>query len=342
MKLIPHAISRKVAQQALLARKNSPTILFGAGVVSMVGSTVLACRATLKLDEVLSEVETNMDKSRLAKEKVEAGDVPEGMTYTDREQKQDMAIIYIRGAGKLVKLYAPAAILGGVGILCLTKSHSILKQRNAALAAAYVAVETAFQTYRARVVDRYGDDVDRELRYGSEEVDIIDENTGKITSTVRVEPGEPSGYARWFDEENDNYTGGSFDTYNWVFLRNQQNWANDMLHRRGHLFLNEVYSMLGIPQTSAGSIVGWVHDHSNKRGDNYVDFGCFDKKFEKPIDFFNGREGAILLDFNVDGVIWDLIDQRNAAAEAEREALEARTEKRTPLEDDVDPWENES
>jgi len=310
MKFVPTAISRKVAEQALLARKNSPTILFGAGVVSMVGSTVLACRATLKLSDVLDEVEDNMGKAQLAKQKVEAGEVSEGTTYSDREMKQDQVIIYVRGIAKVVKLYAPALVVGGIGVVCLTRSHQILQDRNAALTAAYVVVDTAFKKYRERVVERYGEDVDRELRFDSEEVDIIDDETGKVISTIVAAPGEPSGYARWFDEENNNWSAPPFDEHNWLYLRTQQNWANDMLRARGHLFLNEAYGMCGLPHTSAGSIVGWVYERDNERGDNYVDFGCWDED-NQPLQFFNGREGAILLDFNVDGSIWQLLDERN-------------------------------
>lgn len=321
MKFVPAAVSRMAAKQALLARKNSPEILLGVGVVSMVGSTVLACRATLKLEEVLDEIEKDKSLAHRVKTAVDEGEVRTGVTYTDEELKRDNTIIIARGVTRVVKLYAPSLILGGVGVICLTKSHQILKERNVAMAAAYVAMETAFRTYRERVIERYGEDTDRELRYGSEEVTVINDETGKLTSSVRVEPGEPSGYARWFDgESSNNWTAPPQDNYNWVWLRTQQNWANDMLHSRGHMFLNEVYSMLGLTHTTAGAIVGWVFDRHNERGDNYIDFGCWDQQHQ-PLDFFNGRDGAILLDFNVDGPIWDLMDERRA--QKEREAAEA-------------------
>lgn len=316
MKFVPTAVSRKISEQVMLSQKHSPTILLGAGVACMVGSTVLACRATLKLDDVLSEVESNKAKAQLAKEKVESGDVPEGTTYTDREMKRDLAIILTRGVGNVARLYAPAVILGGVGIACLTKSHKILSDRNTALTAAYVAVEAAFQRYRDRVVDRFGEETDRDLRYDYEEVDVIDDETGKVTTTYRVAPGEPSGYSRWFDEECNNWSAPPFEENNWLWLRTQQNWANDLLRSRGHVFLNEVYAMIGLSHTSAGSVVGWVYDRENQNGDNYVDFGIFKNSGEEPNEFFNGREGAILIDFNVDGPIWQLIDARNAKSTA--------------------------
>lgn len=305
MKFVPTTISRKVASQALLAKKHSPTILFGAGVASMVGSTVLACRATLKLETTLDKIENEKKNHDNAKHAADSGDTDQ--SYPDREYKRDIAIISVRGVGRIAKLYAPSIILGGVGVVCLTKSHQILKERNTALAAAYVAVDKAFGAYRERVVARYGDEVDRELRHGSEQTDLIDEETGESRTVTAVAPGEPSGYARYFDSENRNWNNPPFERHNWLFLRTQQNWANDMLHARGHLFLNEVYSMLGLSHTSAGSVVGWVYKRENDRGDNYVDFGCWDQE-ERPLDFANGMDGSILLDFNVDGLVWDQID----------------------------------
>ncbi len=310
MNLIPTAISRKVASQALIARKNSPTLLFGAGVVSMVGSTVLACRATLKLEETLDKIEASKHQADMVKELVDSGEVPADTTYTDKEYKSDLVTIGVRGVGAIVKLYGPSVVLGGVGVLCLTKSHQILMERNAALTAAYVAVDRAFRNYRERVVDRFGEDTDRELRYDYEEVDIVDEETGKVVSTVRAPNGDHNMYARWFDETNRNWNSPPFDENNWLFLRTQQQWANDRLRARGHMFLNEVYDMLGLDHTTAGAIVGWVYDRNNEVGDNFIDFGCWNQHDGSGDVFFNGRDGAILLDFNVDGPIYQLMDER--------------------------------
>lgn len=321
MKFVPSSVSRSIAKQAFAARKHSPEILFGMGVAAMVGSTVMACRATIKMHEVMDEVEADKDKAHKVKSLVNSGEAREGTTYTDEEMEHDLHIIKVQGLVKIAKLYAPAVVLGGVGIICLTKSHSILKDRNTALTAAYIAVDTAFKRYRERVIDRFGENVDREIRYEAEEVNFIDDETGKLLTTTRVNPGDPSGYARWFDSDSSrNFTPPekpNADSYNRMFLRHNQNWANDMLRRRGHIFLNEVYSQLGMTHTSAGAIVGWVYDRNNKNGDNYVDFGCWGPQSEEILDFFNGQDGAILLDFNVDGPIWEQMDPRNEEAEEE-------------------------
>jgi predicted regulator of amino acid metabolism with ACT domain len=269
-------------------------------------------RATLKLESVLDEIEIDNNNIVKAKEQVDSGNVPETTTYTDEEVERDLKITRIQGLVKVGKLYAPAVGLGIIGVVCLTKSHRILEERNVALTAAYVAVDRAFTRYRERVIDRFGEDLDRELRYDYEGVDIVDEETGKVVSGYRAATGDPEGYARWFDEESSScWSASPYEEYNWMHLRQAQNWLNDMLRSRGYVFLNEAYGQLGLSHTPAGQIVGWIYDPRNPEaaGDNYIDFGCWDQQ-ENPLGFNNGREGAILVDFNVDGPIWDLIGQK--------------------------------
>jgi hypothetical protein len=305
MKFIPDAIGRKIASTGLLANENAPKILFIGGVVGMVGSTVLACRATLKLEDVLDEVEGNIQKEEQVKAYVASGQAKEGTTYPDKEYKRKLLSIQVRGAGSVAKLYAPSVIVGGVSILALTKSHNILQDRNLALTAAYAAVDGAFNRYRERVIDRYGEDVDNELRYDSEEVSIVDPESGEVLSTTRVTDAPGSPYKRFYDEDTTRCWSPD-PQVNIFYLRSVQNWANDRLHARGHLFLNEVFTELGLAHTKAGAIVGWRFNKGS--GDDTVDFGIWDGREEVVNDFFAGREGAILLDFNVDGVIYDKLD----------------------------------
>lgn len=295
MKLVPEVISRTVAHNALHLQKASPGLLFGAGVVGTVGATVLACRATLKMDQVLEEAQTNLNTARTL----------EHRDYSEKDRSRDVTLIYYQTTIKVVRLYAPAIIVGGLSIAALTQSHRILNRRNAALTVAYGALERGFNEYRARVVEKYGEDVDRNLRYGTRQEQIEDPETGKRRTVTRVATDQdPSVYARFFDSYSPSWS--KEPEYNLIFLKCQQNYANDMLRARGHVFLNEVYDMLGIPRSKAGSVVGWVLS-KNGETDNFINFGVFDGS-DKARDFVNGLEGAILLDFNVDGVIYDRIE----------------------------------
>ena len=301
-------LTRTLNRVGLKLKKHSPEILVVTGVVGTVASAVMACKATTKIDEVLAETKDNVEKT---KDYVEKKGFSE--KYTEEDYKKDLTIFYAKGGLELVKLYAPSVALGALSITAILSGHNVLRKRNVALAAAYATVEKGFKEYRGRVVERFGEELDRELKYNIKAKEVeettVDEKTGeeKVTKkTVNVaDPNKYSTYARFFD---DGCTGWTKDPeYNLMFLKNQQRYANDLLKSRGHLFLNEVYDMLGIPRTKAGQVVGWIYDEEYPNGDNFVDFGIYDLYNEKARDFVNGYEKTILLDFNVDGDIMNLI-----------------------------------
>lgn len=301
-------VTRKFHRVAFKFKKHSPELLVVGGVVGVVGSAVMACKATTKLDTILDETKGNVDKIHHAIEHPET--LPE--PYTEEDGKKDLAIVYTQAAVKVAKLYAPAVIVGGLSITAILAGHNITRKRNVALAAAYTAVDKSFKEYRGRVVERFGEALDKELKYNlkTKEVEEIVTNEDGTETVVKktVEVADPNGYsvyARFFD---DGCIGWTKDPeYNLMFLKDQQRYANDLLQTRGHLFLNEVYDMLGIPRNKMGQVVGWIYDEKNPVGDNFVDFGIYDVHDEAKRNFVNGYERTILLDFNVDGNIMDLI-----------------------------------
>lgn len=296
MRFVPEVIGRQIARNSLHLQKASPQVLFGLGTVGMVASTVLACRATLKVDTVMHE----------AKEKLDLSKTLEHKQYSEKDRSRDISLIYFQSGVKVVKLYAPAIIVGGLSLYALKTSNGILTRRNIALTAAYSALDKGFSDYRARVVDKYGEEADEHFRHGWQKVDITDPKTKKKKTVIRVGPGDPSIYARFFDSSSMSWD--KEPEYNLIFLKCQQNYANDLLRSRGHVFLNEVYDMCGIPRSKAGAVVGWVLSLDGST-DDFINFGVFDGKREVVRDFVNGMEGAILLDFNVDGVIYDKLDE---------------------------------
>ena len=291
-------------------KKHSPEILLVTGITGVVTSAVMACKATTKVDAIVEESKNTID---LIHEGMETGNI-RGVEYTEEDGKKDLAIVYVRTGVKFAKLYGPSVLLGLTSIGCILASNNIIHKRNVALSAAYTAIDRSFKGYRSRVIERFGESMDRELRYNikTQEVKetVVDEETGKkktVKSTVSVvDPNTYSDYARFFDEYCAGWTKDA--EYNLMFLRQQQNYANELLKSRGHLFLNEVYDMLGIDRTKAGNIVGWIYDEKHPIGDNFVDFGIYVLDNEKARDFVNGRERSILLDFNVDGDILSLMN----------------------------------
>ena len=289
-------------------KKNSPEILLGAGIVGFVGTIVLACRATCRADEVLEFHRRKIKDINDAKEIADAD--PEGeMSYDIEIYRQDKAIRYLKTTGSLAKLYAPTVAVGTLALACILTSRNIMQKRYLGVVAAYNGVSAAFEEYRKRVRDEYGEDLDKHFRYGTtyDELPVYDENGKKTkekeqvekTETEMVIPTDDS--CRFFDSSNPNWDKNP--TFSMMWLRGQQNILNDILHTRGHVFLNEVYDALGFPHTPQGAVLGWI----DGEGDNCIDFGLYDPNKESVRRFVNGVDNVIMLEFNHDGVIWDKI-----------------------------------
>lgn len=312
-------MSGAISNVSFKMKKHSPEILMTAGVVGVVVSAVMACKATLKVEAVIDETKEKIDKIREAEEN---GTTDAGEDYSVEDARKDTAIVYVQTGLKLAKTYVPAVAIGVLSITSILASNNILRKRNVALAAAYATVDKGFKEYRNRVIEKFGKEVDRELKYNLKAEKItateMDGETGKEKkvkkNTFVVNPSDVSGYARFFEKYTVDEDGNSIlnphwepnNEYNIMFIKAQENYANDLLRAKKRLFLNDVYEMLGLPRTKAGQIVGWVYNKDNPVGDNYVDFGLYADNLSYS-DFANGFDPAILLDFNVDGNIWEMM-----------------------------------
>jgi hypothetical protein len=306
VKSITTVALRSATRAGLVVKKYSPEILTVTGIVGVVGSTVLACKSTLKVEDVLDEHAHNQEMI----ESVHDGSIkiPEDQSYSETDYKKDCLTNKVQTAVKIGKLYAPAIILGTASIGCILGGHYILSKRNVALLSAYKLADETLKKYRDRVVKELGVDMDKKFYYGVEEKEVTETVTQKngktkeVTKKVEVANNEPSRYARFFDELNPNWDHDP--SQNKYFLECVQNLMNDTLKTRGHIFLNEVYDALGMQRSKEGAVVGWIYD---KNHDGYVDFNVFDGMNREKREFVNEYEPSILLDFNVDGVIYDLI-----------------------------------
>lgn len=297
------AVSRTVHKMGFGVKKHSPEFLVITGVIGMVGAAILACKATTKISKISEEHKEQLEAVKNALE-------TRSDEYSVEDSKKDTRIIYIQTGLKYAKIYAPSVILAAASITCILASHNILKKRNAALAAAYAAMDESFKKYRDRVIERFGENVDKELKYGvkAEEVETteIDEGSGKskkgkktISYADKDLGGSP--YAMWFDETTSDAFQRNSPDYNRMFLNQSQSYFNDILNAKGFVFLGDIYEALGIERDKCSQVVGWVKDAG---GDDFIDFG-FDIL---PVKDDNGEyEDKIKLDFNVMGNILDLI-----------------------------------
>jgi hypothetical protein len=305
MYIVPNSLIRTVSRQVLVAKKHSPHIFFVAGVAGSITSTVLACRATLKLSSTLDDIKEDLVTVKDMHENVHSNQMVlmeepqlKDLSYSESDWYQDTFYVYTKASLKILKLYAPSIVVGVISIGALTGSHVQLVRRNTALMAAYAALQQMFEEYRERVRFQYGDERELDIYHGVK-TEVLETSDGDKLERKISDPNQRSVYARFFDEYSRHWQ--KDPELNRLFVQCQMNYANNLLRARGHLFLNEVYDMLGIDRSSAGQVVGWV---INGEGDNYVSFGMFDAYNSA---FVNGAERSILLDFNVDGVVYDKI-----------------------------------
>lgn len=300
-------VNSKVTKIGFKLKKHSPEIFIISGIVGGIAAAVMACKATTKAEKVINKAKDDLDMIHAAID----GHVPAKENYAEEESKKDITKVYVSTGLSLVKLYAPAVVLGGLSITAILYSNNILRKRNVALAAAYATVDSSFKDYRNRVIERFGDEVDKELKYNIKPLTVqektVDENGNEVVTekTVKVaDPGEHNMYTRIFDESSCYWS--KTPDYNQMFLIGRERYANDKLNAQGYLFLNDVLEMLDLPRTKEGQMVGWVKDPKIGR-DDYIDFGIFNANKKSNRAFINGYEPSIWLDFNVQGNILDLM-----------------------------------
>lgn len=301
---------KKAGKAELMMKKKSPEILLGIGIIGFVGTVVTACKATLRADEVLEYHQKKMQDTREAK-KIADQNPEEELEYDEHLYRQDVGLQYLKTVGRMAKLYAPSIALGTLSLACILASRNIMQKRYLGAVAAFNSVSATFDQYRKRVRDEYGESLDKHFRYGTTYDSItensVDENGKKTKEKIDIENTDSSmivpddDTCRFFDSSNDNWDPNP--SFSMMWLRGQQNVLNDLLHTRGHVFLNEVYDALGFDHTPQGAVLGWIDGD----GDDCIDFGLYDPKKDNVRRFVNGLDNVILLEFNHCGVIFDKI-----------------------------------
>lgn len=291
-------------------KKHSPEILVVAGVVGTVASAVMACKATTKLHTVIDDTKTKIDMVHQGVEDGEVITIIDGeeaiVPYDEKDAQKDLTVHYAKCGLNIAKLYAPSVILGAVSIGAILSGHHILQKRNIALAAAYTAADTGFKKYRDRVVERFGDKMDKELLYNIKSKDIeetvVNEDGTESTVTKTVEVADPNHvlgpYSFCFDELSTLWVRDA-ERNKFALLR-QQDYANELLSAKTVMCLNDVLDMVGLPKCRYGQTVGWVYDKNKIK---QIDFGIFNIHNEANRNFVNGVEKSVWLNFNVEGDI---------------------------------------
>ena len=301
--------SRNTAKMIFQLKKHAPTIAVFGGVLGTAAAGIWAVEKSVdEAPEVLQEVAATIEGVK----KQDLG--PAALTKA-----------YALGTWKVVKLYSGPILVEFGSVAGILWGYRVINGRFVAMTATAAALERAnkmekenFGRYREALEKKFGEnfedgleyDLDIPLNCDKRYIEYKDEETGEI----KKEPAQMefttglgdviSPYAVIFDETASEWSNDP--EYNKYTLRRIQQTCDDLLKARGYLFLNEVYNELGLPATRAGQMVGWLMDGRDKTCGPIVDFGIYDVQYvPNRSEFINNLEPSILLDFNVDGVIWD-------------------------------------
>lgn len=315
-----NTVTRAASKYGYKLKKASPTIMIVGAAVGGVTAAVLACKATIKAQDILAEHNAAVETIHMTKDQIEKGEIAlgEGESYTEKDFKNDITATYVQTGLKLAKVYAPAVSLGVASLGCMFGSHHIMSKRNATLTAAYIALDKAFEEYKGRVTDRFGNRVQEELEHNIKAVEVENKKTNDqgVEETIKeykdVAMQHSSPYTCIFDETVDTWQPDNMLNRNYLFLMEQS--ANKRLRTQGHLFLNEVLGSIGTHggvsmKTPEGQIVGWIYDPNDPSEQNHVDFGVtsYVEGYDPTNDFIDGYERSVILRFNCDGPIIDKI-----------------------------------
>lgn len=317
---IVNAVTRTASKYGYRLKKASPTIMIISAAVCGVTATVMACKATIKAQDIIEEHKADVATIHKAKEQIENGQIilNKDETYTEENVKKDITAVYIQTGVKLAKAYAPAVSLGAIALGCMFGSHTIMSKRNATLTAAYIALDKTFNEYKSRVTERFGDRIQHELEHNIKAVEVEstakkDDGTEEVIKEYKdIASKHESPYSLLFDESVDTWQPDADLNRNYLLM--VESAANKRLKTQGHLFLNEVLSMIGTyggvtMRRPEGQLVGWLYDPNDPTKQNCVDFHVTNYALgkEQLNNFIDGWERSVMIVFNCDGVIIDKI-----------------------------------
>lgn len=337
--------------------RHSPEILVGGGIVGGTVTTVMACKATVKIVEVSVTNSELLEKVETAEKIMDDRNadvyVDEfGTEYTREDAANDKLAIRSQTIMSYVRNYGPVAALGAASAISILCGFNIIRKRNMMLVAAYTSIERSFAMYRKRVIADQGPEADWRYRTGAVqkkvEMDVVDEKTGevkrkKVKTDVIEADTNPIDYTINLGREcKAPFVRDAIDytrTYAWLDMI--ETTATNDVKLFGWKSLNDVRRELYCPPVAIGQIAGWSRDD----GDSYVSFNArevYDEELGK---------NTIILDPNVDGAIINKIDGYQAQiiedskiTEVDRKALAmARNRIQPSKEDDPDDgveWES--
>lgn len=285
-------IKKGIGRTKLTMIRKSPEITLALGIGTSIAAVGYTVWATIKAVETYNDTVQKLEQAE---------------RVLDNEEEKEDAIekIKLHRTLEWVKLYAPAIALETASILFTVKSHKIMKGRNAALVMSVAAATKELNDYRQRVRDAIGEEQEKDIFNDASTFTVTHmHEDGTSEEEVVKKNNHESQYAAFFDAASSAWENDT--VYNLSFLKTKLLLLNNRLRLEGHMFLNDVYRALGLPETKAGQYVGWVVGSVD--GDGVIKF--INVATGENIDDLDDLDDpTVLIDFNVDGDIINILPE---------------------------------
>ena len=221
-------------------RRSSPTILTVLGIAGVVGTTVMAIKATPKAMKLIKAKKDELNTDKLT---------PTELVQTTW------------------KCYIPSALIGAGTIVCIIGIGVMDKRNQAALTSAYAMLNESYKQYRQAAKEVYGEDADNKIHAEmAKDARVASYEWGYQVYNMDMDP--ESEQLLFYD-----LTSKKYFTTTMAAVLNAQYHVNRNLAVRGDCSLNEYLSFLGIDGVDKGDEMGWDISYMVEEMDSYwLDF----------------------------------------------------------------------
>jgi hypothetical protein len=211
-----------------ITEDNSPLILTAFGVAGTVATAVLTGKAAVKATEIIRREE-----------------------YNRRVDNPDQTFLLNEQVRMVWKIYVPPVAMGTFTIFAIISANRVSTRRAAALAAAYSMSEKAYQEYKEKVIEKIGQNKERQVRDDLAR-DRVERNPVNDRNVIITGNGD----VLCFDQTTGQYFESSMEA-----IRKAENEVNYKVLNEGYCSQSEFFDMLGLETTSISSEMGWNYDH---------------------------------------------------------------------------------
>jgi len=252
------SMRRTVKRTKMKVRRGAPLALTIMGILTGIAASVLACKKARTMD---AELEEENQAIADAKEAVDAADSDD----EKKEAKQALTKARAKKGVKLGKMFGLPVLLGGLAIGMVTGSYVLMAADLAGTTAALKKVTKTFNEYRANTIDVYGEQADKELRFGKHKESVTvksaDPDTGEIhEQTVKAMKAENGTHDYDFAIPFcRTYCGTAFQDnyyYDNLTISGAFDDCTLKLRRDGYIFASDIYEKFNFDQTPDSRVMG--------------------------------------------------------------------------------------